>query len=77
VNEIESIGGRLAPGGDRQLIWFVITYSDGDEKHCQGTLLEATELASTHNLVVVPAPGSSFKWVRDSRTRRPSYRAAS
>lgn len=74
--EIESIAGRLAQGEDSPLTWFVVTYSDGDEEHRQGTLLEATELASVHKLVV-PTAGRSFKWVRDPATWRPSHRAAS
>jgi len=75
--EIESIAGRLARGENSLLTWFVVTYSDRDEGHRQGTLLEATELASVHKLVVVPTPGGSFKWVRDPDAWRPSHRAAS
>jgi len=74
--EIESIAGRLAPGGDSPMIWFVVTYSDGDEEHRHGTLVEATELASTHDLVIVPAHGRSFRWVRDPDTLPLSHRAA-
>jgi len=75
--EIESIAGRRAEGGDSQSTWIVVTYSDGDEEHRQGTLVEATELASLHHLVVVPIHGRSFKWVRDPGLWRPSHRAAS
>jgi hypothetical protein len=74
--EVESIAGSLADGDDTRMTWFVVTYSDGDEEHRHGTLTEASELASTHGLVVVPSPGRSFKWVRDPGAWRPSHRAA-
>ena len=68
ADQIESIAGHLAEGDDLQLTWFVVTYADGDEEHREGTLHDATELAATAGLSVVPAPSKSFKWVRDSAT---------
>lgn len=73
--EIDSIAGHQANGDDNDQ-WFVITYSDGDEEHRQGTKLDASELASTHDLVAVPTSGRSFRWVRDPDTWRPSHRVA-
>jgi hypothetical protein len=43
----------------------VVTYSDGDEEHREGTLEEATNLAATAGLSVAPASGKSFRWVRE------------
>ena len=74
--EIESIAGSRATDDDSHMTWFVVTYSDGDEEHRQGTIEDASELASTHDLVVVPSPGRSFRWVRDPGAWRPSHRAA-
>ncbi len=64
ADQIESIAGRLAEGDDLQLTWFVVTYSDGDEEHREGTLHDATDLAATAGLSVVAAPSRSFKWAR-------------
>jgi hypothetical protein len=62
--EIESIAGHLATGDAGALMWFVIVYSDGDEEHREGTLVDATELASSAGLAVVPAPAGSYRWAR-------------
>jgi len=43
----------------------MITYSDGVEEHRGGTLQDASELAAEHGLVMVPASGGWFQWVRD------------
>jgi hypothetical protein len=67
-DEIESIAGRLKEGEDSQLTWFVVTYSDGDEEYREGTLSDATELATTAGLGMVPTPAGSFKWVRNPET---------
>jgi hypothetical protein len=75
--EIESVAGRVMAGGEGLVTWFIVTYSDGDEEHRQGTLLEANDLASTHHLVAVPAPARSFRWVRDPDTERAPRRAVS
>lgn len=72
---IESIAGRWPAGDDTPVAWFVVTYSDGDEEHRQGTLLEASELASTHDLIAVPTPARSFRWVRDPDIGRVPHRA--
>jgi hypothetical protein len=64
ATEIESIAGHMADGDDAQLTWFVVTYSDGDEEHREGTIEEATSLAATAGLSVAPASGRSFRWVR-------------
>jgi hypothetical protein len=68
--EIESIAGHLAAGEDSRLMWFVVSYSDGDEEYREGTLLDASELAATANLVIVPTRVGSFQWVREP-IRRP------
>jgi len=73
---VESVAGRLAPGDDSRLTWFVVTYADGDEEHREGTLLDASELASVHGLVIVPTARGSFRWVRDPGTWRVPHRAA-
>jgi hypothetical protein len=73
--EVESVAGHLVAGDDSQLTWFVVTYADGDEEHREGTLLEASELASTHGLVIVPSPSGSFRWVRDPGTWKVPHRA--
>ena len=62
--EIESIAGHLATGEDSRLMWFVVSYSDGDEEHREGTLLDASELATTAHLTIVPTRPGSFQWVR-------------
>jgi len=63
--EIESIAGHLVEGDESGLLWFVVCYRDGDEEHREGTLLDATELASSAGLVSVPASARSFRWVRN------------
>jgi hypothetical protein len=68
--EIESIAGLLGPGDDSQLTWFVVCYSDGDEEHREGTLLDASELASANGLDIVPTVARSFRWVRHPDTWR-------
>jgi hypothetical protein len=77
AEEIESVAGRVAAGEEDLLTWFVVTFSDGDEEHRQGTLLEAGELASTHDLIAVPTPARSFRWVRDPDIGRVPHRATS
>ncbi len=72
---VESVAGRLAKGDDSTLTWFVVTYVDGDEEHREGTLLDASELASTYGLVIVPTARGSFRWVRDPGTWRVPHRA--
>jgi hypothetical protein len=67
---VESVAGHLAEGDDSTLTWFVVTYVDGDEEHREGTLLDASELASKYGLVIVPTPRGSFRWVRDPGTCR-------
>jgi len=44
----------------------MITYTDGVQEHRGGTLQDASELAQEHGLVMVPAFGGWFHWVRDS-----------
>lgn len=63
-SQIEWIVARLAIG-DQRLSKFMVTYSDGVEEHRGGTLLEASELAQEHSLVMVPSFGEWFQWVRD------------
>jgi len=48
--EIESITGQMATGENGALTWFVVTHSDGAEEYRQGTLLDASHLASTAGL---------------------------
>jgi len=64
VTEIESIAGHLAAGDDSHLTWFVVCYSDGEEEHREGTLLDASELAAGAGLSIVPTRAGSFQWVR-------------
>ncbi len=64
-SEIERIAGRLAAGDDSRLTWFVVSYSDGDEEHREGTLLDASELAAAARLTIVPTRAGSFQWVRE------------
>jgi len=63
-SEIERILVHLREGETR-LSQFMITYSDGVEEHRGGTLQDASELAAEHGLVMVPASGGWFQWVRD------------
>jgi len=63
-SEIERILVHLREGETR-LSQFMITYSDGVEEHRGGTLQDASELAAEHSLVMVPASGGWFQWVRD------------
>jgi hypothetical protein len=46
-------------------MWFVVAYSDGDEEHREGTLLEASQLAAQAGLTIVPTRAGSFQWVRE------------
>lgn len=62
--EIESIAGHLAENDDSRLTWFLVCFSDGDEEYREGTLLDASELAATAGLVIVPTRAGSFQWVR-------------
>jgi hypothetical protein len=66
--DIESIAGHLAIGQDSILTSFIVTYSGGHEDHLEGTLLDASVLASTQDLIIVPAPSGSFRWVRNPGT---------
>ncbi len=75
MTEIERVTGRLAEGEDSRLTWFVVSFSDGMEEHRQGTLLDASELASAQGLVLVPTLGGWFQWVRDPGTWRSPHRA--
>jgi len=61
---IESIVAHLR-GGEKRLAQLIITYTDGTEEHRGGTLQDARELAQEHGLVMVPAVGGWFQWVRD------------
>ena len=74
--QIESIAGVLATGEDSRLTWFVVCYSDGDEEHREGTLLDASELAATAGLDVVPTNAGTFRWARNPETWRDPHRAA-
>ena len=65
VADIESIAGHLAVGDDSHLTWFVVCYSDGEEEHRQGTLLDASELAAGAGLSIVHTRAGSFQWVRN------------
>lgn len=75
--EIESIAGQLAKGDDSQLMWFVVCYSDGDEEHREGTLLDASELAATADLVIVPTRTGTFQWVRNPIRKPEVWNASS
>ncbi len=66
ADQIESIAGHIAEGDDLQVTWFVVTYSDGDEEHREGTMREASDLAATAGLSSVAAPSRSFKWAREA-----------
>jgi len=46
----------------------MVTYADGIEEHRGGTLQDASELAAKNGLVMVPAVGGWFQWVRDHET---------
>jgi len=46
-------------------MWFVVCYSDGDEEHREGTLLDASQLAATAGLAIVPTRAGFFQWVRN------------
>jgi hypothetical protein len=63
--EIESITGQLAAGDDSRLTWFIVGYTDGDEEHREGTLLDASELAHTAGLTIVPTRTGTFQWVKE------------
>jgi hypothetical protein len=76
VVEIESIAGRWSAGEDAQVTWFVITYSDGDEEHRQGTHHDASELASAAGLVIVPTAARSSRWMRSPAAARIPHSAA-
>jgi len=66
--QIESIAGVLEAGDDSVLTWFVVVYSDGDEEHREGTLLDASVLATTAGLDIVPTRAGTFRWVRSPET---------
>ena len=68
---IESIAGHLAMGPDG-LVWFVITYCDGNEEHRQGTLLEASHLASSAGLHLAPSGAGTFRYIGKAKTWRSS-----
>ena len=76
VVQIDSIAGRWPADDEAPLTWFVITYSDGDEEHRQGTRLDASDLASAAGLVVVPTPSRSSRWARSAEAMRLPHRAA-
>jgi hypothetical protein len=64
--EIESITGQLAAGDDSLLTWFIVGYTDGDEEHREGTLLDASVLAHAAGLTIVPTTrAGSFQWLRE------------
>jgi len=63
--EIESVTGPMATGENSALTWFVVSYSDGDEEYRQGTLLDASHLASTAGLHLDhTSVAGSFRWAR-------------
>ena len=72
AEEIESISG-LSQGGDSP--WFVIIYANGEEVHREGTAHDATTLATTAGLHLVPTSPRIFKWVRDPDAWRSPHRA--
>jgi len=49
----------------------VITYSDGTTEEREGSLLDASELAFSHGLTMVPTPDETLRWER-LRPRRHS-----
>ena len=63
--DIEKISGHLAEGDDNRLMWFVVCFSNGDEEHREGTLLDASELAAEAGLTIVPTRAGTFQWVRE------------
>jgi hypothetical protein len=63
--EIESVTGQLKAGDDSHLTWFIVGYTDGDEEHREGTLLDASELAHAAGLTIVPTRSGSFQWLRE------------
>ena len=63
--EIESITGQLAAGDDSRLTWFIVGYTDGDEEHREGTLLDASELAHAAALTIVPTRAGTFQWLKE------------
>jgi len=40
-------------------------YSDGDEEHREGTLVEASRLADQAGLIMVPTHGRAVRWIRN------------
>ncbi len=63
--DIERISGHLAPDDDNRLMWFVVCYASGEEDHREGTLLDASELAASAGLTIVPTRVGIFQWVRE------------
>jgi hypothetical protein len=64
AEDIESIAGQVA-SDDSEPSWFVVTYTDGDEEHREGTLVEAGRLADEAGLILVPTHGKAVRWVRN------------
>jgi hypothetical protein len=60
---IDSIAGH-AIDLDAPSLWFLITYSDGDEEYREGTMQDVSDLATASGLSVFPARSQSFRWAR-------------
>jgi hypothetical protein len=61
--QIDSIAGHEVDL-DAPSLWFLITYSDGDEEYREGTMRDVSDLAVAAGLSIFPARSQSFKWAR-------------
>ncbi len=64
-NGIDGIEAHLSEGALGTLRSFVIINTDGSRENRDGTLRDASAMASEHGLVMVPTVGGWFQWVRD------------
>jgi len=55
----------IAEGDDREHQHFLLTWSDGDTESREGSLAEASELARSSGLRLVPTIDDSILWRRD------------
>jgi len=50
----------------------MVTYDNGTTEHRIGSLLDASELAFSHGLTMVPTPDDTFRWERLRPPRHPA-----
>jgi hypothetical protein len=65
---VDSLVTSLLGTGDKGLLDFVITYTDGSVELREGSLLDASEAARGFGLTVVPTSDDTIRWLRDPDT---------